>query len=347
MSEFVSIAQAHWARYPGMEPQDFGKLAYQSEFGPGHMSLGPDRVLAPILAEWEQAAPGPLPPEPIGSGLCRFPITKALSTVMALPLLGRLFSITAARMEAGSMEGLLQKLDSLSVLRIPGMEEWTAEYRRQGCPPVGHSAAFREAYRPHYRLLRQEMAGFFPALLEIEKLSRTREPAIVAIDGRCGSGKSSLAQLAEWSIPCQVVHMDDFYLPKDRRAPDWMEVPAGNMDLERFREEILRPAQAGALEDYRPFVCRTGRLEAPVELGCYPLTLVEGSYSLYPSLRWFYRKTIFLTCDAQTQRKRLQTRDAASLPAFQTTWIPLEEQYFSQCALPDAQDLVLDTSEFF
>lgn len=34
--KILSAAREHAARYPRMEPQDFGKLIYQSEFGPGH-----------------------------------------------------------------------------------------------------------------------------------------------------------------------------------------------------------------------------------------------------------------------------------------------------------------------
>ncbi len=84
--DFLDAVRAHWARYPLMEPQDFAKLACQSEFGPAHMAESPDRVLAALLAERKEAGPDPLPPEPIGNGLCRFHITQSLSTLSELPL---------------------------------------------------------------------------------------------------------------------------------------------------------------------------------------------------------------------------------------------------------------------
>lgn len=43
-------------------------------------------------------------------------------------------------------------------------------------------------------------------------------------------------------LPCNVVHMDDYYLPPDRRAENWEQIPAGNMDLARFLQEVLVPA---------------------------------------------------------------------------------------------------------
>ena len=93
---FLDIARDHWARYPAMEPRDFAKLAYQSEFGPAHMVQGPDKVLAALLAERKEAGTATLSPEPIGNGLCRFHITQTLSTLSELPLVGRMFTRTAA-----------------------------------------------------------------------------------------------------------------------------------------------------------------------------------------------------------------------------------------------------------
>ena len=60
-------------------------------------------------------------------------------------------------------------------------------------------------------------------------------PALLAIDGRCGSGKSTLAAWLAEQLPCNLVHMDDFYLPMDRRRPDWAEHPGANMDFARLR----------------------------------------------------------------------------------------------------------------
>ena len=42
---FPALARLHARRYPLMAPQDFGKLAYQSEFGPGHMVSDPALAL--------------------------------------------------------------------------------------------------------------------------------------------------------------------------------------------------------------------------------------------------------------------------------------------------------------
>ena len=348
MTAFLTAARAHQARYPLMELQDFGKLAYQSEFGPAHLMADPERVCSALIAECGEADDAAAPPEPIGNGLCRFHLTAAHGSPGAAALLARLFAATAERYRGkGSKDSLLEKLAALGTLNIPGWAAWAEDYRRQGCPVLRHSAAFRGAYRPHYRLLCTELAGYFPALLALDGLARTGKPAIAALDGRCGSGKSGLAALAAGLLPCQVVHMDDFYLPQDRRAPDWMERPAGNMDLDRLRDEVLTPARRGELKSCRPYRCQTGRLGGPVELSGAPLTLVEGSYAHHPALAGAYDLKIFLTCSEAEQERRLKAREGEHFPAYAQTWVPLERRYFRRCGVEAASDLVLDTSDFF
>lgn len=349
---FLEIARAHWARYPAMEPQDFAKLAYQSEFGPAHMAQSPDKVLAALLAERKEAGVEALPPEPIGGGLCRFPITQALSTLWELPLIGRMFTRTMAR-RSGTAAGLAEKLEALEALPVPGMAEYLEGWRREGCPPVRHSETFRNAYHPHYRVLRLDCARFLPALIPLEKLARDlparrKGPALIAVDGRCGSGKTGFAALASGVLVCSsdVVHMDDFYLPPERRTPDWMEVPAGNMDLERFKKEVLSSPDGDGGTAYRPYDCQTGRLREPVELW-EPLTIVEGTYSQHPALAGYYDYKIFLTCDREEQTRRLRVREGDYYPTFDRLWRTLEERYFAACGTEKAADLVVDTTGFF
>ena len=84
-------------------------------------------------------------------------------------------------------------------------------------------------------------------------------PVLIALDGRCGSGKTTLAaQLAEQFPGSAVFHTDDYYLPPAQRIPNWAETPCANMDLTRLREEVLVPAQAGAAVRSRAYSCREG-----------------------------------------------------------------------------------------
>ena len=378
---FLETARAHWAKYPRMEPRDFAKLAYQSEFGPAHMAQGPDKVLAALLAERKEAGTAPLPPEPIGNGLCRFHITQALSTLSELPLIGRMFSLTIASTE-GTASGLSDKLEALAALPVPGLPDYLENWRREGCPPVRHSEAFRNAYNPHYRVLQTKLAGFLPALVPIDRLSREHyaawlrlprpegeqpdesrsacmrrhgiRPFLIAVDGRCGSGKTGFSGIVDQLIPGfkHIAHMDDLYLPWEKRPPDWMETPAGNMDLERLQREILLPVRSGTPLAYPPFLPDGPVLDEygePIDVDPddVELILVEGTYSQHPSLAKYYDYKIFLTCDREEQTRRLQVREGEYFPTFDRVWRTLEERYFAACGTEEAADLVVDTTGFF
>ena len=243
-----------------------------------------------------------------------------------------------------SQDGFEEKLTVLEKLPVSGMGEWLEDYRRKGCPPVRHSQAYRSAYHPHYRLLKREYAAAFPALLATAKILKEKGSAVVAIDGRCGSGKSSLARLMEQVFSCRVFHMDDFYLPVKERAENWLEIPGGNMDLIRFREEVLTPVFAGQAVDYRAFDCGAGVCMPPVRVESAPLTVIEGSYSHHPALEAEYDLKLFVTCEKQEQLRRLQEREGEYFPTFERLWMPLEEQYIKLCAIESSGAVIYDTA---
>ena len=71
---------------------------------------------------------------------------------------------------------------------------------------------------------------------QINMLLEEKNFVIVAIDGKCTSGKTTLAsQLAE-IYDCNVFHMDDFFLRPEQRTPERFAEVGGNVDYERFHE---------------------------------------------------------------------------------------------------------------
>ncbi|MFR3790588.1 MAG: uridine kinase [Blautia massiliensis (ex Durand et al. 2017)] len=191
-------------------------------------------------------------------------------------------------------------------------------------------------------------AAVFPGAQDVlaaaRRLAQGDAPVLLAIDGRCGSGKSTLAAWLAEQVPCHLVHMDDFYLPLAARRPDWTEHPGANMDFARLRAEVLDPLLAGQAAAYRAYVCRLGQLQPAVPLGPRPLTIVEGSYALHPALGAPYACRVFLTCTPDCQRARLQKREGAHYPAFESRWIPLEEGYLAAVHPEQGCDFVLDTT---
>ena len=76
-------------------------------------------------------------------------------------------------------------------------------------------------------------------------LANAAAPVVLALDGRCGSGKTTMAAaLAEQFPDSIVMHTDDFYLPPADRVPGWEQTPCANMNLARLRDEVLAPSRA-------------------------------------------------------------------------------------------------------
>ena len=345
---FESVLEAHAARYPAMTPQDYGKLAYQHVFGPEHLVQNDRETGRRLREEWKALPPsseGTLRTESIGNGLCRLHLAGPWDPEAA-KLLSELFCRTA-REHSGSAAELAERLELLQSCPVPGMRDWLADYRAAGCPAVHHSEPFRKAYHPHYRVLAADYAHYFPALLAIHRLLAEKERVVVAVDGRCGSGKSGFGKLLERLFDCNVVHMDDFYLPIAARPENWTEIPGGNMDLARFREEVLLPARRGGTIYYRPFDCRSQTLLEARPLPARPLTVVEGSYSHHPQLAGEYDLKLFLTCSREEQARRLQAREGTHYQSFLTCWIPAEERYLRSCGIERADVLRIDTTAFF
>lgn len=227
------------------------------------------------------------------------------------------------------------------------MNAWLEDYIRKGCPALRHSHTFRQTYAPHYRILWDAYAVYFPIIYLVEQHLRRSEPVTLAIDGPCGSGKSSLAALLADLFPSRVLHMDDYYLPMRQRSPDWETTPCGNMDLQRFLRQALLPASKGESIACQPYSCREGRLLETQMLPASPLTIVEGSYSQHPLLAPHYDLKIYLCCHHQEQQQRIRRREGARLDAYLQRWIPLEESYFRTFHIEKQSDISFDNTPYF
>lgn len=193
------------------------------------------------------------------------------------------------------------------------------------------------------QLIEKNQALYAPVFSRISDLLAGKAVVLAAIDGRCGSGKTTMAAAIQRSFPCHVFHMDDYYLPFESREKNWPESIAGNMDLERIRQDILLPARFGQPVLYRPYDCRNSCFRASSAMAPARLNIMEGSYSHHPRLRDLYDLTVFLTLDTNEQERRLRLREGERFGGFASRWIPMEERYFAACAVESRSDYVLHT----
>ena len=94
-------------------------------------------------------------------------------------------------------------------------------------------------------------------LCRVDALLQQKDRVVIAIDGVCGAGKTTLAAKLAEHYDCNVIPMDDFFLRPEQRTPARFAEPGGNIDYERFYEEVLLPLREGRAFFYRPFDCKT------------------------------------------------------------------------------------------
>ena len=181
------------------------------------------------------------------------------------------------------------------------------------------------------------------AIALIEGLLGKKDRLIVALDGMSCSGKTTFAaQLAE-RFSGSVVHMDDFFLPRDRFTEERQALPGGNMDRERFLGEVLVPLKAGADFAYAPFSCQEQSLLPDKVQVSGRLIIVEGAYALLPAWGKYYDLSLFLQVSEEEQQGRLLLRNGArGMVPFLTRWIPREESYFAACDVRARCDEIVD-----
>ncbi len=144
-----------------------------------------------------------------------------------------------------------------------------------------------------------------------------KTPLFVAIDGRCASGKTTLASFLKETLACNVIPMDHFFLQPHMRTEERLQQPGGNVDYERFLNEVMLPLTAGQIFSYQPYNCHLKQFDAP---------------------------KIFLTTSYEEQLRRIANRNGKdSVTIFKEKWIPLEENYFHELNIKEHCDTCITT----
>ncbi len=341
--DFRTLLLRHYEAFPKLQLEDIFKFLHQGTFGPGHLIASAKDAEEGILREMEKAEGlAPYPIESLGT-FSRVPLALLNPKTMAKLL------FLSAKAEAEEKETLPQKLEMAKALikekilpfSLEDFNEKAKKWEAEGFPPVHHSEAFRAAYSPSYRVLKTDLIPFLPLFREIDK-RLSRGNLTVAIEGGSGSGKTTLAALLNAVYGCTVFHMDDFFLrPAQRTAERYREI-GGNIDRERFLEEVLIPLKEGAPVIYRKFDCHSLSLSAPISVTPKKLTLNEGAYSIHRGLQNYIDFSVFLDIDAALQKKRIEARNGDYASVLFEIWIPLETAYFEKTDIKNRCDLIIE-----
>ena len=172
------------------------------------------------------------------------------------------------------------------------------------------------------------------------------EIRIIAIDGRCAAGKTTLAaELAE-QLGGDVIHMDDFFRPPKLRTPERRSEPGGNVHYERFLTEVIPKLASGEAFSYQRFDCSRMAPGDRIPVQNNGFVFVEGAYSCHPVLGNYMDRKVFLDMDRVNQTERIRGRNGEDrLQDFLQLWIPLEEAYFLAFSVEENADYIINKAK--
>lgn len=334
---------------PGLDVQDIFKYLYQSCFGCEHLLADKQYVLSRITDEMKYAHDDLLPEaEMLDGDFCRVHLKK-LDGGMKPETLCALFMLSAEKQTDGA-ENLRRKLDELLELAESGdipftldeVREKVSEWEKIGFQAVRHSAQFREKYHPAYRVIKKSLYKLLPLLERIDRLPE-KDTVIIGIDGRCASGKTTLAALLAGIYDCNVFHMDDYFLRPEQRTGERLRMPGENVDHERFLKEVFVPLSNGDTVHTARFDCGSMKLCPPAEYPRKRLNIVEGVYSMHPQLESYFDLKIVLGITPGAQKTRIEKRNTPPVAQrFFSEWIPMEESYYKAFPVYENADIIFE-----
>lgn len=186
-----------------------------------------------------------------------------------------------------------------------------------------------------------------PVVDAIRQLTQRKSPVVVAVDGRSGTGKSTLSARMAAQFGAALIDQDDFYSGGD--FDDWMPLTPEQradrcIDWRRLRQEVLEPLITGHSARWHPFDWDTLNGLAKCELQAEPseVIVLDGAYSSRQELSDVINLTVLVTLPEEVRRRRLVDREGAEwMTTWHRVWDEAEDHYFSRMRPPGQFDIVI------
>ena len=329
---------------------DVLKLCYQAAYGPEHLLRDSSAAERYFYREFNAAQGGAdeVLIEIISPDICRVNLRPWKAAGLPAEWLWRLFAASAGIFTDGDKVfaahlAAAEKL--IATGRYPvTLEQWHRVLRQAKPGMIHHSKAYHAAEKPSYRIISTRFLVLMPLLSKLKSLpAGANGIRVIAIDGRAASGKSTLAKYLGVMLDCDVIHMDDFFLPENLRTSRRLSEAGGNVHYERFIAEVLPKLRKDAGFSYGKFDCSIKKINGSIKIRKSPWRIVEGAYSHSPKLGKYADLKIFYHIDPAEQKSRIFKRNGAkALEIFLSRWIPMEEKYISTFNIRGNADIVLE-----
>jgi len=182
------------------------------------------------------------------------------------------------------------------------------------------------------------------AAMIAERAGGMTKPFVVALDGRSGVGKSTLARTLADGLDAAVIEGDDFYAGGIALRDDSPRACASAcIDWTRQRY-VLEELRDGRDAVWRAFDWETfdGRqCDQPTRLRPKPVLILEGAYAARPELADLIDLRVLLAVADEVRMARLLAREG-SIGPWERQWHDAEDFYFQARMPPTAFDIIVE-----
>jgi uridine kinase len=179
-----------------------------------------------------------------------------------------------------------------------------------------------------------ELAGLVAAELGRRAAPKAGRTRVVAVDGRSGAGKTSLAARLRSALGAPAVTLEDLY-------GGWDGLERG---IDLLVSEVLEPLSAGRPARVPRYDWVTAAWEAPWVLAPPEVLIVEGVGAGARRAAAYASLLIWLEEAESVRKKRALDRDGATFAPYWDMWAAQEDAMLARERTPDRADIVLDST---
>jgi len=181
--------------------------------------------------------------------------------------------------------------------------------------------------------------GGRPEIAEIVRLARSRAAAagatrVVAVDGRSGSGKTSLATALRAALGAPAVSLEYLY-------GGWDGLERG---IDMLVSDVLEPIAHGRAARVPRYDWIAAAWDTPWRLEPPEVLIVEGAGAGARRAAAYESALIWMEAPASVRKKRALDRDGATFAPHWDAWAAQEETMLACERTPERADIVIDST---
>jgi uridine kinase len=180
------------------------------------------------------------------------------------------------------------------------------------------------------------MSGGRPEIAEVVRLASARPPSagrtrVIAVDGRSGAGKTSLAAKLSDTLSAPIVTLENLY-------GGWDGLERG---IDVLVSDVLEPLAAGRTALVPRYDWLAAAWDTPWTLEPPGMLIVEGVGAAARRAAAFESLLIWMEEPAPVRKKRALDRDGETFAPYWDAWAVQEDAMLARERTPERADLIL------